>query len=143
MSIARILIGVAAVAVVGYGAKKLWDVMSDEKKVVVTGAASFAMNVASTAADHSAAEAAEKRERAERAAAARLEQERLLREHELAEQRRQRKAARKQQRENLSNPTVSNMAEGNFGSPVEFEEVSDNVVSLSDRLRQNKGFKAL
>lgn len=143
MSIARILIGVAAVAAVGYGAKKLWDVMSEDKKIVISGAASFAMNTASVMADRSAAEAAERREKAELAAAARLEQERLLREHELAEQRRQRKAARKEWREILNNSTVNNVTEGNFGSPVEFEEVSDNVVSLSDRLRQNKGFKAL
>lgn len=143
MSIARILVGVVGMVAVGYGAKKLWDAMSEDKKVVVRGTASFATNAASAVAARNAADAAEKQERAERAATARLEQERLLREQELAEQRRQRKASLYEKREILNNSTVSNITKGNFGSPVEFEEVDDKVISLSDRLHQNKGFRAL
>lgn len=140
MSIARVLIGVAAVAAVGYGAKKLWDVMSEDKRTVVKSTVSFAASAASAVAQGQAAEASERRRQAELAAAARIEQERLLHEQEIAERRRQMKKERKALRERMNPDVIVGVRNGNFGSAVEFEEVSDNVVNLSDRLRQNRGF---
>lgn len=136
MSIARTLVGLATVVVVGYGAKKLWDAMSDGKKTVVKESASVVVNGASAFANAKSAEA-------DRAAAMRLEQERLYREQQLKEERKRQKLFNKPFAQSTDSQKIKDIQNGIFGGAVEFEEVDEKSINLSDRLRQNRGFTAL